>query len=199
MEHSEATETMASTRYLLGEMTDQERNAFEEHYFGCGFCAQEVRDGSVVIDSIRAEGRASGRLKPASTLPWLVAVAAAIGIAFLGYQNAMLRRDGAPHVIRSYSLLSMGTRGANQTTIDDATKPFALYIDIPPQPPYPSYRIELRDASGNARVSVPVTADQARETITVYVPPRQLQPGTYRVLIFGGSSATISSAPLTVR
>ena len=200
MEHSEANETMATARYLLGEMTDEERNAFEEHYFGCGLCAQEVRDGSVMIDSIRAERAAAGRLKPARTLPWLLAAAAAVIVVILSYQNAMLQKDLAPHVIRSYSLLTMGTRGANPTTtIDDPTRPFALYIDIPPEPPFPNYRIELRDAAGNPRVSLPVSANEARETITVYVPPRRLRSGAYQVVIIGGSSTTISSAPLNVR
>ena len=54
MEHAEATDRMAAARYLLDEMTEEERFAFEEHYFGCPACAEEVRDGSAMIDSLRA-------------------------------------------------------------------------------------------------------------------------------------------------
>ena len=69
MEHSEATETMASARYLLGELTEEERERFEEHFFGCSECARDVRDGSAMMDSIRAEKPAAGdRLKPVRTL-----------------------------------------------------------------------------------------------------------------------------------
>src|SRR5438128_8781514 len=78
MEHSEATETLASERYLLGEMSDEERNAFEEHFFGCGECARDVRDGTTMIDSVRAGKQKRGT----SVAPWLVAAAAAVVVAF---------------------------------------------------------------------------------------------------------------------
>jgi hypothetical protein len=201
MEHSEATGTMASARYLLDEMTIEERNAFEEHYFGCSECARDIREGSAMIDTLRA-GRAvkTHQATRTAAVPWLLTAAAAIAIAILGIQNSALRREASPHVIRSYSLLTMGTRGAaSVTTIDDRSKPFALYIDIPPQPAYSSYRIEIRDGAGAAQVSLPVTAAEARETITVYVPPNRLQSGKHTVVIVGGESATISSAPLDVR
>lgn len=200
MEHSEATDTMASARYLLGEMTNEERDAFEEHYFGCSECARDVRDGSAMIDSIRAGRVQVERLKPVRTLPWLLTAAAAIAIAVLGLQNAGLRREAAPHVLRSYSLLTMGTRGgAPPTIIDDPSKPFALYVDIPPQPAFPNYRIEIRNSSNRAQVSLPVNASEAHDTITVYVPPHLLQSGKYTVVIVGGDSSTVGSAPLDVR
>lgn len=202
MEHSEATEMMASARYLLGELTDEERERFEEHFFGCSECARDVRDGSTMMDSIRAEKAiaAGDRLKPVRTLPWFLTAAAAIGIAILGFQNAQLRRTAAPGVVPSYSMLAMGTRGAAQlTTIQDPAKPFALFVDIPPQPPSPAYRIEIRDTSNRARVSLPVNAAEARETITVYVPPHRLSPGSYTVVIVGGAESVIGSAPLNIR
>ena len=197
MEHSEATETMASARYLLGELSEEERNAFEEHFFGCSECARDVREGSAMIDSIRSEKQKRTGLKPAATLGWIVAAAAVAAVVFLGLQNAELR---SPRIVPTYSLLSIGTRGASDvTTISDPSKPFALYVDIPPQPSYPHYRIEIRDSSNQTRVSVPVNANEARETITVYVPPHRLESGKYTVVIVGGDTATLGSAPLVVR
>ena len=35
MTHTEAISSLASERYLLDEMSDQEREAFEAHYFEC--------------------------------------------------------------------------------------------------------------------------------------------------------------------
>src|SRR5579864_9494277 len=43
MEHSSAVQTHAVERYLLGEMPQEEREDFEEHYFTCAECAQDVR------------------------------------------------------------------------------------------------------------------------------------------------------------
>ena len=34
---------MAAERYLLGELTDAERDQFEEHFFDCSACADDVR------------------------------------------------------------------------------------------------------------------------------------------------------------
>lgn len=197
MEHSEATETMASARYLLGEMNDEERDSFEEHFFACGECARDIRDGSAMIDSIRA-GRTATKPQRSTPIPWLLAAAASVALVVLGFQNNALRRDASPKVMRSYSLLTMGTRGASPTVIENPSEPIALFIDIPPQPPASQYRIEIRDSAGRAAVSLPVSADEARDTVTVYVPSRRLQSGSYTVVITGGSS-TLSSAPLTVR
>jgi hypothetical protein len=200
MEHSEATESMASARYLLGELTDEERNAFEEHYFGCGECAADVRSGSSMIDSIRSNRSvAAAPPKRLSYLPWLVAAAASIAAAFFGIQNTALKQDSAPHVLRSYSLLTAGTRGANETVIQDPNNPFVLFVDIPPDPPHTQYRVDIVDSSGRAVVSVPVSTEEARDTVTVYVPPGLLQSGKYTVVTTGGSSSTLTRAPLTVR
>jgi anti-sigma factor RsiW len=203
MEHSEATESMASARYLLGELTDEERNAFEEHYFGCGECAADVRSGSSMIDSIRSSRSvAAAPPKRLSYVPWLVAAAASIAAAFFGIQNTALKQDAAPHVLHSYSLLTSGTRGptgANDTVIEDPNRPFVLFVDIPPDPPQAQYRVDIVDVAGRAVVSVPVSAEEARDTVTVYVPPRHLQSGKYTVVTTGGSSSTLTRAPLTVR
>jgi hypothetical protein len=68
MEHSEAIEMMASERYLLDELTPELRDAFEEHFFGCPECAQDVQFGAafleqtkVILPGIVAAGQASAR------------------------------------------------------------------------------------------------------------------------------------------
>lgn len=43
MEHQTAIDTLAPERYTLEEMDDAEREAFEEHYFGCIICAKAVK------------------------------------------------------------------------------------------------------------------------------------------------------------
>ena len=48
MEHHQAAAILASERYVLDELTVAERDAFEEHYFTCAICAQEVKDLSVL-------------------------------------------------------------------------------------------------------------------------------------------------------
>ncbi len=204
MEHSEATETMAVARYLLGEMSDDEKNAFEEHFFGCGLCAEEVKDGAAMIDTLRAERHRDWRaIHRRSAAPWWVAAAAVVAGVFIGYQNLALRRESSPRVLPSYLLLTIGTRGGPDTVIDHASTPFALYIDIPPNPPHPQYEIDIRDQAGRSAAAFPVDAGQARETVTLYVPGGRLKPGRYTLSINGipshGNRVTISSSPLVVR
>jgi hypothetical protein len=40
-------------RYLLGEMADSERNAFEAHYFSCAVCAEDVVTAVKFVDNAR--------------------------------------------------------------------------------------------------------------------------------------------------
>ena len=54
MTHEQALSTFASERYLLDEMTEPERSTFEEHYFDCTDCADDVRAGGLMRDGARA-------------------------------------------------------------------------------------------------------------------------------------------------
>ena len=54
MDHSQSVATRAPERYLLGEMTEAERFAFEAHYFECQDCADEVVTGEQLAAGSRA-------------------------------------------------------------------------------------------------------------------------------------------------
>ena len=43
MEHIQVVTDMAAEKYVLGELQNGEREQFEEHYFSCPKCAQDVR------------------------------------------------------------------------------------------------------------------------------------------------------------
>src|SRR5215467_11886025 len=42
MDHDQAIESRAAERYLLGELSSESREVFEEHYFSCPACAADV-------------------------------------------------------------------------------------------------------------------------------------------------------------
>jgi hypothetical protein len=54
MTHEQAVEKQATERYLLDEMPELERFAFEEHLFACPVCAADVRAGGVLQDGVKA-------------------------------------------------------------------------------------------------------------------------------------------------
>ena len=70
MDHREAQDTKASERYLLGELSELERFAFEEHYFECRECAEDVRAGAAMARGIRALAREGTREVAASPRWW---------------------------------------------------------------------------------------------------------------------------------
>ena len=60
MEHTEAIETNASDRYVLRQLSAAETDAFEEHYFDCAECAEDVRLGMTIMEGGRRLVREGG-------------------------------------------------------------------------------------------------------------------------------------------
>ena len=97
MTHADAIRTLAAERYLLDEMSEIERFAFEEHFFDCLECADDVRSGSTMREAVKSGllpdtpqaqkvvpmAAAKRRWAPAVTVPW--AAAAVLALA-AGYQ-----------------------------------------------------------------------------------------------------------------
>ena len=99
MDHREAVDTLAMERYLLEEMTGEERDAFEAHVFSCAECAEDARLAAMMRDGA-ARGLAAAipfrqskaGWRSSVALPWAAAAVLAVG---LGYQ--MLESPAAAH------------------------------------------------------------------------------------------------------
>lgn len=117
MDHDEVVRQKLTERYLLHELNDEARGAFEEHYFECSECALDVRAGSEFVENSKiilalpSEVSARARLAPAKPVsqgwftagwfghdwfghgwfgwlrPGYAAAALALLIAVVGYQN----------------------------------------------------------------------------------------------------------------
>lgn len=55
MDHSTAIEMQAAERYWQGGLSEAQREQFEEHFFGCAECAEEVRWEKLFMEQARAE------------------------------------------------------------------------------------------------------------------------------------------------
>ena len=118
MDHAEAETGFAVEQYLLGQLSEPEQDRFEEHFFSCHTCAEDVKAGTVFLANLRsvfAEEALPAR-KPAPIRKWWqftwleqsfvpAAALAACGAfaCIIGYQNAVqipgLRaqvQDGSP-------------------------------------------------------------------------------------------------------
>jgi putative zinc finger protein len=189
MDHAEATETMAAERYVLNEMTPEDRDAFEEHFFGCPECAEAVRDDATIGAVLRAERRNFARQHASRTRPWWLAAAAVLVIATVASiaQTMRLRQEldlaRAPHLVDTVSLLTAETRGAGAAATSSGSRPFVVDFDIPPQPNAQRYAVRVLDSAGNVKSSAAVPASAAQDTQHLLVPAGALPPGRYALEI----------------
>jgi hypothetical protein len=135
--------------------------------------------------------------------PAIAALALVVLLGWVGYQSLVviprmqsaLSKANTPGSIASFSLLSGSSRGESSVPVvirhDQA---FTLYVDVPPQPAFPLYTLDVESASGASQFSVPVSADEARNTVQVLVPVGRLAPGDYVMVIRGSASQAGSVA-----
>jgi hypothetical protein len=154
MTHTEAVRTLAVERYLLNEMPEIERFAFEEHYFDCADCAEDVRAAAAMRDGIKAgpladaipaagpvvpflPARPANRWRPAIALPW--AAAATLAVA-LGYQSLGPGGEGARLQVQALTPVTLrpDSRGAIPV------------VALPPGPGGVTLALDVAGASGDA-------------------------------------------------
>lgn len=206
MDHSEAIRLMAAEKYLLGELTDESREQFEEHFFECQECARDVRAGTAFVEQSKvvlaepvavSSARGPVPAKP-GWLAWLrptfVAPVLAALLLVIGYQNLVtypkLKGEMAfvsrPQILASASLINANTRGANRVVISARQgETFLLFVDIPAENRFSSYVAELDGPSGRSEWSLTIPADAAKDTVNLRVPPGHYPAGSYTVVIRG--------------
>ena len=216
MDHSEALRTKAAERYLLGELTGEPREEFEEHIFNCEECTEDIRLGAAFIENARkelarvpgagtaraeAEGWWRGWLRPAFAVP-----AFALLLLVIGYQSAVvipqLKSAGSaattPQALRTFSFLTGNSRGSGPVKVSVASnQPFGIFLDVPPQGHFDSYVCEFENESGATELSIPVTAEQAKETVQLLIPARRLGEGNHVLVVRGLASSQPPAANKT--
>jgi hypothetical protein len=100
MEHTQAIQLKAAERYVLGELPGDLREQYEEHFFSCLECAEEVNLAAAFIENSRA-AMGSEPVLPPVRLP----VAAAQRPAASGWIGTFLRPSFAVPVFAALLLL----------------------------------------------------------------------------------------------
>jgi anti-sigma factor RsiW len=221
MDHETAVREMMTERYLLHELNPAEQDAFEEHFFECKECGDDVRAGSTFITYSQSElnevpqpaERVSGRkrvrepwwgwLRPALTAPAL-----ALLLAVIGYQNLVtypkLSEAVNQPLIGPWVSVNVGTRGAEAKLVQArAGEGFGVLLDIPPQDGFRSYRVDLYNPTGKLEWSGQIPTAPAEENRQIYIPGRNRQPGTYTLVVNGinpaGESKELSRHPIDLQ
>ncbi len=205
MDHTEAVETLAPERYLLNEMTVEDREAFEDHYFDCAECAADLRSGTALVAGIRT-AQPKPHSQPSMIWSWTSTAAAAVLAIVVGYQRfaeipqLQAERDRAlqPGVFRELALSTGMSRG-EEANVVSAGVPLALKVDIVPEPGATGYVLEIVDAKGVTRARDHVSAAEANDSVHIRPAGGRLPPGRYSLKVKPEGAGQPSSVLFDVR
>lgn len=204
MEHQHAVESQAVERYLLGELSSGDREAFEEHFFTCTECAAEIRAGAIFADNAksvfaeeerkrsRAAERTAGSkgwfawLSPAFAMPLLaVLLLTSCYQAFILVPSLRqeLERTRAARWVPA-AVLYAEVRGDEPVVlVPEGAESVLLALDINATQAYREYTVEVRSASGQSLFELTVPASAAAGSLHLLVPARKLEAGSHTLIV----------------
>ena len=201
MDHESAVKSQSCEKYLLGELSPELRDAYEEHYFSCAECATQLRMAAELIGAAQhifaetPEAAASSRATPQSIGRWswlrpAIAIPVLAGLLLiLGYQNLVLipqlKESRAPRVLPMFSLISANTRGETVPVFTaQPDQPLGFYVDVPAEPAYATYGISVQGPSGKTIPLRLLSYAEAQKTQVVLVNPGKTA-GQYVLVVTG--------------
>ncbi len=208
MNHEDAKKSMATERYTLDEMKPAERDAFEEHFFECSICADDVIDSAKFAAGVRSDGHAVVPMPmPARSYRWAIAASITILASGLGYQSLWVvphlkaiqaKTMSVARLAEPIQLESM-SRGANEEIVRVVrpNEAIPLTFSVETDKPQPLYTCEVVDDAGKIRASISVPQAEASEPVGIVLPPHTLSSGHYKLVIRGGERE-IAAYPFTV-
>lgn len=206
MNHNEAVQLQAAAKYVLGELSQVQREEYEEHYFDCGECAVDLKAAAAFVDTSRdvfrrdaqeSPGRGSvparagwfGWLRPAFAIPVFAAL-----LLTVAYQNTVTipkAKEEAAHgsaqlFATSFSLQMANVRGGDEIKVQvPKNESFGLKFDFTPSRKFDGYIGQLQDASGRSLLQVNIPGSLTNKEAQLVVPAGLLQPGKYAFVFTG--------------
>ncbi len=199
MDHKTAKTLQAAERYSLDELSDQEREQFEEHLFDCPVCSEQVRQNFTVTENLKQVFR-EGSLEAAHAapagrggwqewlrLPSLVPTFAALALAgFVVYQSANPgASETTAHVLPAASLLMPVSRGEAVPVqlIDPRSASLLLTFSVDALHP-DSFLCEFKSAAGKEILRVTTGPETAASfNLPIQVPARLFPAGRYQMIL----------------
>jgi len=209
MNHEQAIQGQAAERYLLGELQGQEREAYEEHFFDCAACAEEVKAGAAFARAARAHFAASPSVTvasarktsvlPSSRTSWfslrdLFRPAPAFAFSLLlllatatVYQNVVtIPRLRTPQVASFVFLKAARTGGEGNIVTAQRNGLVGLEVVVPPGD-FSVYEGQIISEGGSRVAAFSISAQQARQPqgVPVSIPAGSLAAGKYVLIVSG--------------
>jgi hypothetical protein len=216
MEHERAIQNLAVESYLLGEMSPAERESFEEHYFECAVCAEDLRAAaqfmedakvlmagdSTAMASVPARVRAAeapkasrwdwlGWLRPQAAAAMIAVLVVIVGVQTFSTIPALHRQVNdieTPKIVKSIVLRPL-TRGDASTVRAGAGEPVVLVFDPPESPELSAgspLKYVVKAVDGRPVFELAGVAPNPGERITLSIPRLNAPPGDYTLVVEGG-------------
>jgi len=204
MDHEEAVRLGTTERYALGELSEEERNVFEEHFFSCAECAEDVKASMAFVEEariiLRKASDARRPVRAAGTrlselfwpIPFGAAATLALAVGFCAYALLVvipgLRREitrvQAPQAT-AWFFLSVSRATPQVVSPPPHVRMIGLMLSLSSTRSYPTYRVDVRDAEDEVVLSAVVLAPPAGEELQILLPTGRLRPGPYAIALGG--------------
>jgi putative zinc finger protein len=214
MDHTEVVRLQAVEKYMLGELSPELRDQFEEHYFDCPTCAADVTalhtfmaasrtilKEEAVVQPAPRERQPERKgwfhwLRPAVALPAMAALVAVIVFQAVVTIPGLKERAASQSVAQVYDSsfrIQGATRGDNSSKVTiSPNQSFALDFDFTPQLSFRSYKGMLIGPSGHPILTFGVPGSAANKELHLAVPGDKIHPGNYQ-LVFAGENENPNS------
>jgi hypothetical protein len=202
MNHMEAVKKQAVERYLLKEMHEEEAQSFEQHYYKCEACTEELEIGASLMDNAREMVRTGelvvsmppgpATLRPApAAVPWFrqlwaVGVPAFAAVLLAGvvvYQGSELASLRQPRALTAY-ILKSELRGGTENPIAFSGDR-EIDFDLPDDAGFSSYRCSVYDQSGQRSFWLDIPSPPRGQPAAILIPAGSLRQGTYTLRVAG--------------
>lgn len=205
MNHQDALQEMAAERYLLGELSGEALDKFEEHLFECPLCAADVRAGLMFIEAAREEFKLPTRVSAVEKegrfrwIDWLIsprflAPALAGCLVVISVESFVVLpriRHAAEHIdtpaiVNNLVLANAGARGDSvPEVIAPAHGSFLISLDVPARNGFSSYLCSLYSPSGSLVWRTKVTPKQISDALLIDMPTDRTKEGLNTLIVQG--------------
>jgi hypothetical protein len=199
--HDDAVKNLMAERYLLGELTTTERDAYEEHLFSCNACFEQVSAGTEFVRHLRQIGTEGpqvpllpgfmSRLMTNARQPLTITAFGFLlfvsGVAI--HQNSVIAHLKGPRPeIRS--VLTGVAHGSGDTHVIRISKDSALSLNVEyaRKGEFISYQAQVLSSSGKALYAVALPETQVGTTASIALLADALKPAQYSIVVFGRRS-----------
>jgi hypothetical protein len=222
MDHETAVKIQAAERYVLDDFSPDERAGFEEHFFGCAECADDVRAASILAANSKAvlqheEQRTAAALREGGGTRWrwswgfvFSAALNVVLVAGIGLQGLRLgHRTTAPEAMTAQFYHSFGAPAASRAAaiktfeVSAEDRFFGARFDLMPGQNFDRYKYQIEDNAGAVRDGQSLKAPAGRDSqLELAIPTSSLAPGEYVLVLRGiqqGRAVEISRARLLIQ